>query len=90
MRGGTSQAGIRFQAACTTTPQLRTVGGTKRGRGRYSGMSILILILVVLVLLGLALYVVRMLPIPSPVNWIIQVILVVIAIYVIANRAGVI
>lgn len=89
MRGGTSQAGIRLQAACTTTPQPDR-GGTKRGRGRYTGMSILILILVVLVLLGLALYVVRMLPIPSPVNWILQVILVVIAIYVIANRAGVI
>jgi len=51
-------------------------------------MSILILILVVLVLLGLALYVVQRLPIPSPVNWIIQVVLVVIAIYVIGTRAG--
>ena len=51
-------------------------------------MSLLILILVVLVLLALALYAVQKMPIPSPINWILQVILVVIAIYVIGTRAG--
>ncbi len=35
-------------------------------------MSILIVILVALVLLGLALYAVQRSPIPSPINWIIQ------------------
>jgi hypothetical protein len=51
-------------------------------------MSILIVILIALVLLGLALYVVQRSPIPSPVNWMIQLILVVIAILFIGNRAG--
>ncbi len=51
-------------------------------------MSMLILILIVVVILALALYAVRMMPIPSPLNWIIQVILVVIAIFVIGQRAG--
>ena len=51
-------------------------------------MSILITILVALVLLGLALWVVQRSPIPSPVNWLIQVILVIIAIIFIGNRAG--
>ncbi|MFC4441041.1 hypothetical protein [Caulobacter henricii] len=51
-------------------------------------MSILIIIIVVLVLLGLALYVVQRSPIPSPVNWIIQLLLVVVAILFIGNRAG--
>ncbi len=51
-------------------------------------MSLLILILVVLVLLGLALYVVQRMPIPSPINWILQVVLVIIAIYVIGTRSG--
>lgn len=51
-------------------------------------MSILIVILIALVLLGLALYAVQRLPIPSPVNWMIQVVLVVMAILFIGNRAG--
>lgn len=48
----------------------------------------LILILVVVVLLALALYAVQKMPIPSPLNWIIQVLLIVIAIFVIGQRAG--
>ena len=51
-------------------------------------MSILILILVVVVLLALALYAVHKMPISSPLNWILQVVLVVIAIVVIGQRAG--
>ena len=52
-------------------------------------MSLLILIVIVLVLLGLALYAVRLLPIPAPLNGIIQAVQVVIALVVIAQRAGV-
>jgi len=52
-------------------------------------MSILIVVLIVLILLGLALWAVQRMPIPSPVNWMIQVILVVIAIIFIAQRAGI-
>ena len=51
-------------------------------------MSILILVLIVLVVLGLALWAVQKTPIPSPLNWMIQVILIVVAIVFIANRAG--
>jgi RsiW-degrading membrane proteinase PrsW (M82 family) len=51
-------------------------------------MSILIVIIIALVLLGLALYIVQRSPIPSPVNWIIQLLLVVVAILFIGNRAG--
>ena len=47
-------------------------------------MSILILILVVVVLLALALFAVQKTPIPSPLNWIIQVVLIVLAIIGIA------
>ncbi|CAN7459702.1 hypothetical protein LJR164_003031 [Phenylobacterium sp. LjRoot164] len=52
-------------------------------------MSILILILVVVVLLALALFAVQKMPIPSPLNWIIQVVLIVLAIIFIGQRAGV-
>lgn len=51
-------------------------------------MSILIVILIALVLLGLALYAVQRSPIPSPVNWLIQLVLIVIAIWFIGTRAG--
>jgi lipopolysaccharide export LptBFGC system permease protein LptF len=56
--------------------------------GAYTGMSILIVVLVTLVLLGLALYAVQRSPIPSPVNWLIQLVLIVIAIWFIGTRAG--
>jgi hypothetical protein len=51
-------------------------------------MSILIFIIVVIVLLALALWAIRMAPIPSPLNWILQLVAVVIAIIVIGQRAG--
>jgi steroid 5-alpha reductase family enzyme len=54
----------------------------------YTGMSILIVVLVALILLGLALYAVQRSPIPSPVNWLIQLVLIVIAIWFIGTRAG--
>jgi lipopolysaccharide export LptBFGC system permease protein LptF len=56
--------------------------------GAYTGMSILIVVVVALVLLGLALYAVQRSPIPSPVNWLIQLVLIVIAIWFIGTRAG--
>lgn len=56
--------------------------------GAYTGMSILIVVLVALILLGLALYAVQRSPIPSPVNWMIQLVLIVIAIWFIGTRAG--
>jgi steroid 5-alpha reductase family enzyme len=58
-----------------------------KGRA-YTGMSILIVIVVALVLLGLALYAVQRSPIPSPVNWLLQLVLIVIAIWFIGTRAG--
>ena len=51
-------------------------------------MSILFFIIVVIVLLALALWAVEQLPIPSPLNWIVQVLLIVVAIFVIGQRAG--
>lgn len=51
-------------------------------------MSILITVLIALILLGLALYAVQRSPIPSPVNWLIQLLLIIIAIVFIGNRAG--
>lgn len=51
-------------------------------------MSILVFIVVVVVLLALALWVVQKMPVPSPLNWILQVLLIVIAIFVIGQRAG--
>lgn len=51
-------------------------------------MSILITVLIILVILALVLWVIRMLPLPSPLNWIIQILAVVIAIFAIGNRAG--
>lgn len=51
-------------------------------------MSLLILIIVVLVLAGLAVWAVRTAPIPAPLNWIIQVLIIVVAILVIAAKAG--
>jgi len=59
----------------------------RHGRA-YTGMSILIVVLVALILLGLALYAVQRSPIPSPVNWLIQLVLIVIAIWFIGTRAG--
>ena len=58
------------------------------GQGGYTRMSILIVIVVALVLLGLALYAVQRSPIPSPVNWLLQLVLIVIAIWFIGTRAG--
>jgi hypothetical protein len=58
------------------------------GSDAYTGMSILIVIVVALVLLGLALYAVQRSPIPSPVNWLLQLVLIVIAIWFIGTRAG--
>jgi RsiW-degrading membrane proteinase PrsW (M82 family) len=58
-----------------------------KGRA-YTAMSILIVIVVALVLLGLALYAVQRSPIPSPVNWLLQLVLIVIAIWFIGTRAG--
>lgn len=51
-------------------------------------MSILILILVVIVLLALAIWAIQKMPIPSPLNWILQVVAIVLAIFVIGQRAG--
>ncbi|WP_162839355.1 MULTISPECIES: hypothetical protein [Caulobacter] len=51
-------------------------------------MSILITVIIALVLLGLALYAVQRSPIPSPVNWLIQLLLIIVAIVFIGNRAG--
>jgi lipopolysaccharide export LptBFGC system permease protein LptF len=62
--------------------------GTIAKHGGYTGMSILIVVLVALILLGLALYAVQRSPIPSPVNWLIQLVLIVIAIWFIGTRAG--
>ena len=53
-------------------------------------MSIVLFIIVILVVLALALYAVNLLPILQPViRQCIQALLVVLAIYVICNRAGV-
>jgi lipopolysaccharide export LptBFGC system permease protein LptF len=65
-----------------------SVSGTIVKHGGYIGMSILIVVLVALILLGLALYAVQRSPIPSPVNWLIQLVLIVIAIWFIGTRAG--
>ena len=51
-------------------------------------MSILILIVVVVVLLALAIWAIQKAPIPSPLNWILQVVAIIIAIFVIGQRAG--
>ncbi|MBO9707773.1 MAG: hypothetical protein J7521_06140 [Caulobacter sp.] len=51
-------------------------------------MSILVVVLVALILLGLALYAVQRSPIPSPVNWMIQLVLIAMAIWFIGTRAG--
>jgi UDP-N-acetylmuramyl pentapeptide phosphotransferase/UDP-N-acetylglucosamine-1-phosphate transferase len=50
--------------------------------------SILVIALVALVLLGLALYGVQRSSIPAPANWLIQLGLIVIAIWFIGTRAG--
>lgn len=42
-------------------------------------MSLLVTLLIACIIFGLAYYIVRLLPIPSPFNWIVQVILLVIA-----------
>ena len=51
-------------------------------------MSILILIVVVVVLLALAIWAIQKMPIPSPLNWIRQVVAIIIAIFVIGQHAG--
>lgn len=51
-------------------------------------MSILIFIIIVLVVLSLAIWVIRLLPLPAPINTILQVIAVIMALVAIGNRAG--
>lgn len=51
-------------------------------------MSLLIFIIVVVVLLALAIYAIRLAPLQAPFSAIIQALAVVVAILVIANRAG--
>jgi len=51
-------------------------------------MTILLFALIVVVLLMLALWAVESIPMQAPVNWIVRVLLIVIAIVVISNRAG--
>jgi hypothetical protein len=54
-------------------------------------MALLIFVVVVLILAALAVWMVRSMPaIPSPFNWIIQVLIGLIAFILIANRAGLI
>ena len=52
-------------------------------------MSILVFIIVVVVLLGLAIWALQKMPVPSPLNWILQVVAIIVAIVVIAQRAGI-
>jgi hypothetical protein len=52
-------------------------------------MSILIFAIIVIILVALLCYAVSMLPLPSPFNMIIQCLLIVVAVVIIANRAGV-
>lgn len=52
-------------------------------------MTLLIFVVIVVVLLSLAIWAIRLLPIPSPINSILQVVAIVIAIVAIGNRAGV-
>lgn len=54
-------------------------------------MSILLFILVVLIILALALYAVQLVPLPGPgfIKQLIMVIFVVVAIFLIAQRAGI-
>lgn len=51
-------------------------------------MGIILLIIVVLVLLALALWALRVAPVPAPLNWILQLLCVVLAILFIGSRAG--
>ena len=53
-------------------------------------MDILIFALIVLIVAALVVYAVRLLPIPSPFNNLIQVLVILIAALVIVNRAGLI
>lgn len=62
---------------------------TLRARNRYGSMSLLVFILVVIVLLALALWACESVPIAAPFNWIIRLVLILLAIVVIANRAGI-
>ena len=73
---------------CSLARRFSSRTGTIARRDGYTGMSILIVVLVALILLGLALYAVQRSPIPSPVNWMIQLVLIVIAIWFIGTRAG--
>lgn len=53
-------------------------------------MALLIFALVVVVIAALLIWAVRSIPIPNPVNWIVQVAIILIAALIIAQRAGVI
>ena len=51
-------------------------------------MAIIIFIVVVLVLLALVLWGLRTAPIPPPLNWILQLLAILVAVLVIGHRAG--
>jgi hypothetical protein len=51
-------------------------------------MSILIFILVVLIVLFLVLYALEQVPITPPFNWLIRLLIVLIAVVIIAQKAG--
>lgn len=51
-------------------------------------MSILVLTVIVVILLALVIWAIQKMPIPSPLNWILQVVAIIIAIFVIGQRAG--
>ena len=53
-------------------------------------MSVILMILVVLVIAALALWAVQTLPVPAPFGTMIQVLVIIAAIYVIAARSGVV
>lgn len=52
-------------------------------------MSLILFIIVVVILLALVLWAIESAPLPAPTNWILRVLAIVLAIVVIANRAGV-
>lgn len=52
------------------------------------GMSILVFAIIILIVAGLLLAVVRTAPIEQPFNWIVQVLIILVAALVIGHRAG--
>ncbi len=51
-------------------------------------MSLIVLIVVVVILLALAIWGIQTAPIPAPLNWILQLCAIMLAILVIGHRAG--